>query len=85
MRAFRLCALLFLVSVFSFCPSYAAQAQDSSKPNILVIWGDDIGQSNLSAYTFRLVGKGVRVAPSQSRPNSMSVMQPEWRTGLPSH
>jgi arylsulfatase len=29
-------------------------AQD--KPNILVIWGDDIGQSNISAYTFGLVG-----------------------------
>jgi arylsulfatase len=32
----------------------AAQAQD--KPNILVIWGDDVGQSNISAYTFGLVG-----------------------------
>ncbi|PWJ42395.1 arylsulfatase [Sediminitomix flava] len=29
-------------------------AQD--KPNILVIWGDDIGQSNISAYTRGLVG-----------------------------
>jgi len=26
------------------------------KPNILVIWGDDIGQSNLSCYTFGLMG-----------------------------
>ena len=26
------------------------------KPNILIIWGDDIGQSNISAYTFGLVG-----------------------------
>ena len=26
------------------------------KPNILVIWGDDIGQSNISAYTFGVVG-----------------------------
>jgi arylsulfatase len=26
------------------------------KPNILVIWGDDIGQSNISAYTLGLVG-----------------------------
>jgi arylsulfatase A-like enzyme len=25
-------------------------------PNILVIWGDDIGQSNISAYTMGLVG-----------------------------
>ena len=28
-----------------------AFAQDQDKPNILVIWGDDIGQSNISAYT----------------------------------
>ncbi len=31
-----------------------AAAQD--KPNILIIWGDDIGQSNISAYTMGLVG-----------------------------
>jgi len=32
-------------------------AQDAAdKPNILVIWGDDIGQSNISAYTFGLMG-----------------------------
>jgi len=54
MRALKLLVLLFLVS--AFCLSYAAQAQDSSKPNILVIWGDDIGQSSISAYTFGLVG-----------------------------
>ena len=30
-------------------------AQDN-KPNILVIWGDDIGQTNISAYTMGLVG-----------------------------
>lgn len=28
----------------------------SKKPNILVIWGDDIGQSNISAYTKGVVG-----------------------------
>ncbi|WP_424931960.1 arylsulfatase [Amaricoccus macauensis] len=38
-----------------------AFAQDSSdtgsdKPNILVIWGDDIGQTNISAYSFGLMG-----------------------------
>ena len=27
-----------------------------SQPNILVIWGDDIGQSNISAYTKGLMG-----------------------------
>jgi arylsulfatase len=40
--------------VLSALAAASAQAQD--KPNILVIWGDDIGQSNISAYTFGLVG-----------------------------
>lgn len=30
--------------------------QAQKKPNILVIWGDDIGQSNISAYTKGMVG-----------------------------
>ena len=33
-----------------------ADAQSKQKPNILVIWGDDIGQSNISTYTFGVVG-----------------------------
>jgi len=34
-----------------------AQAADSSaKPNFVIIWGDDIGQSDLSAYTRGLMG-----------------------------
>ena len=33
-----------------------ALAQDAAKPNILVIFGDDIGQSNLSIYTRGLMG-----------------------------
>ena len=32
-----------------------AQAKNT-KPNILVIWGDDIGQANISAYTHGLMG-----------------------------
>ncbi len=35
----------------------AALAQDAAeKPNILVIFGDDIGQTNVSAYSFGLMG-----------------------------
>src|ERR1041385_4547649 len=38
-------------------PSATAPAAASGrKPNILVIFGDDIGQSNISAYTFGLMG-----------------------------
>ena len=32
-----------------------AGAQDK-KPNIVIIWGDDIGQSNISAYSHGLMG-----------------------------
>ena len=35
---------------------FIMMAQKNNKPNILVIWGDDIGQSNISAYTMGLVG-----------------------------
>ena len=43
-----LAAVMLVVSVGT------AAAQD--KPNILVVWGDDVGQSNISAYTHGLVG-----------------------------
>ncbi|UCD59773.1 MAG: arylsulfatase [Flavobacteriaceae bacterium] len=46
MRTFR-----FLV-IFLFASAIYAQ----DKPNILVIWGDDIGQSNISAYTRGIMG-----------------------------
>ncbi len=43
--------VLLIPLIFSIGPVSAA-----SKPNILVIWGDDIGQTNISTYTFGLVG-----------------------------
>jgi arylsulfatase len=33
-----------------------AAAQDPARPNILVIWGDDIGQFNISAYNRGMMG-----------------------------
>ncbi len=34
----------------------AAIAQDAKRPNILVIWGDDIGWANVSAYSHPIMG-----------------------------
>ncbi|WP_299085503.1 arylsulfatase [uncultured Ruegeria sp.] len=39
-------------AVFLAVPAIAQE----QKPNILVIWGDDVGQSNISAYTMGLMG-----------------------------
>ncbi|WP_254441632.1 MULTISPECIES: arylsulfatase [unclassified Ruegeria] len=45
----------FAVATVTVALAVPAWAQDQ-KPNILVIWGDDIGQSNISAYTMGLMG-----------------------------
>ena len=45
--------LSILAAVLMGASGYTLAAE---KPNILVIWGDDIGQSNISAYTFGLMG-----------------------------
>jgi len=38
-------------------PALAQQSkQDAAKPNFVIIWGDDIGQSNISAYTNGVMG-----------------------------
>ncbi len=52
------CRTVLAAAGVLICAAVAAtstQAQDK-KPNILVIWGDDVGQSNISAYTFGVVG-----------------------------
>ena len=54
MRNQNLIFLVFLSLVFVSGGLASAVAAD--QPNILVIWGDDIGQSNISAYTRGLVG-----------------------------
>jgi len=46
--------ITFLVAIIAM--PFILMAQKDQKPNILVIWGDDIGQSNISAYTHGLVG-----------------------------
>ena len=33
-----------------------AAAQQQQKPNIVIIWGDDIGQSDVSAYSRGMMG-----------------------------
>ena len=49
-----ICALFLVISAALVV--VPAQAQQPQKPNILVIWGDDIGVHNVSAYTHAIMG-----------------------------
>jgi arylsulfatase len=51
MKRGNIAAAALLFAALTATPGFA---QD--KPNILVIWGDDIGQSNISAYTMGMMG-----------------------------
>ncbi|WP_433989657.1 N-acetylgalactosamine-6-O-sulfatase (plasmid) [Pseudoseohaeicola sp. NH-UV-7] len=62
-----------------FCAVFAS-AQDTSRPNILVIWGDDIGWQNLSAYGAgtmgyttpnidRIANEGIRFTDHYAQPS----------------
>ncbi|HUO67821.1 MAG TPA: arylsulfatase, partial [Gammaproteobacteria bacterium] len=51
--------LATLVAFVTLAGVSAAQAQQPAaarKPNILVIWGDDIGEFNISAYNLGRMG-----------------------------
>lgn len=54
----RLLAASAAISITLSVPFAAspALAQDAAKPNILVIFGDDIGQTNISAYSLGVIG-----------------------------
>ena len=45
-------AVIVVGLAFIACPAFAAD----KKPNILIIWGDDIGQFNVSAYNMGMMG-----------------------------
>ena len=53
MKKFKV-KIVIIASLLAFLSCVAvAQAE---KPNIVIIWGDDIGQSNISAYTMGVMG-----------------------------
>jgi len=48
-------AIMGLVIV-AFAVSVISSFAQAKKPNIIIIWGDDIGQSNIRAYSHWLMG-----------------------------
>src|SRR5467141_158971 len=49
--------LIALLLGFTFCAFLSGTAfAQAKKPNILVIFGDDIGQTNVSAYSMGMMG-----------------------------
>ena len=48
--------VVFTLLLFGLCLSVGAGYAVAKKPNILVIWGDDVGITNISAYSRGLMG-----------------------------
>ena len=48
--------LVFAIPMIALCLSAGAAYAANKKPNILVIWGDDIGHDNISAYHRGMLG-----------------------------
>jgi arylsulfatase len=48
-------ALATAAALFGVAATPTAKAQQK-KPNIVIIWGDDIGQTDISAYSMGLMG-----------------------------
>jgi arylsulfatase len=42
--------------MFMMTCCFSTLAQQASKPNILIIWGDDVGYWNISAYNQGMMG-----------------------------
>src|SRR5277367_6613903 len=53
LKSLLCCGLAALLGLLGLAATVEAQ---DSKPNILIIWGDDIGQFNLSAYSTGMMG-----------------------------
>lgn len=50
-------AFLASATIFSVLPAKViAKPKEEQRPNIVIIWGDDIGQSNISAYSHGVMG-----------------------------
>ena len=60
MEAMRILPNIWLGSLALFAAaemsSLPASAQQQRPPNIVIIWGDDVGQSNISAYSHGVMG-----------------------------
>jgi hypothetical protein len=47
---------LAAIAAATLATASAVAQQQQQKPNIVIIWGDDIGQSNVSAYSRGMMG-----------------------------
>ncbi len=68
----RIIALICALVLGTLTLASQAEAQGTKKPNILIIWGDDIGQFNVSAYNMGMMGYRTPSIDSIAREGAMA-------------
>ena len=56
MKPHQVLKMGILLSILLFASQVSLAGATDKKPNIVIIWGDDIGQTNISAYSKGLMG-----------------------------
>jgi hypothetical protein len=56
MKIWRYAVAAMTLATPLLMPPAARAQQQQQRPNIVIIWGDDIGQSNVSAYSRGVMG-----------------------------
>lgn len=75
----RIAAWILVLILGTLTLAAQAEAQGAKKPNILIIWGDDIGQFNVSAYNQGMMGYRTPNIDSIARQGALFT---DW-SGLP--
>jgi hypothetical protein len=70
-------SLVAIVTLALLMTADVTRAADLKKPNILIIWGDDIGYWNLSAYNQGMMGyktPNITASPGKARSSPTGIV-----------
>jgi hypothetical protein len=72
-------AIISTAVLIALTAASPARAEAQAKPNILVIWGDDIGRDNISAYSLGIMGYWTPNINRLAKERALFIRSRRWR------